>query len=115
VGHPARKIAHEIRACPEFRRGLAKPPLSSNFPQKHFDPQLAGPDVAVQLVSKICASCFGGKLPATDDAAFVAAMMAAFMPTILFGQPQAVLDCFAAGLSQAVGALRESEDSRWEN
>ena len=37
----ARKIAHEIRACPEFRRGMAKPPLSSNFPQKHFDRKIA--------------------------------------------------------------------------
>ena len=32
----ARRIALEIRGVPEFRRGLAKPPLSSNFPQKHF-------------------------------------------------------------------------------
>jgi predicted transcriptional regulator len=33
----ARKIAHEILGTIEFRPGASKPPLSSNFPQKHFD------------------------------------------------------------------------------
>jgi hypothetical protein len=36
----ARRIAHEVLACPEFRPGASKPPLSSNFPQKHFDREL---------------------------------------------------------------------------
>jgi hypothetical protein len=36
----ARRIAHEALGCPEFRPGACKPPLSSNFPQKHFDHKL---------------------------------------------------------------------------
>ena len=32
----ARQIAHEVLGTVEFRRGMG-PPLSSNFPQKHFD------------------------------------------------------------------------------
>jgi predicted transcriptional regulator len=33
----ARAIAHQILGTIEFRPGASKPPLSSNFPQKHFD------------------------------------------------------------------------------
>jgi hypothetical protein len=32
----ANRLAHEVLECPEFRPGAARPPLSSNFPQKHF-------------------------------------------------------------------------------
>lgn len=31
----ARRIAHEVLKTREFRPGLSKPPLSSNFPQRH--------------------------------------------------------------------------------
>jgi hypothetical protein len=37
----ARKIAHEVLDTVEFRRGATWPPLSSNFPQKPFDAELA--------------------------------------------------------------------------
>lgn len=33
----AQRIAREVLNCPEFRPGLSKPPLSSNFPQKYFE------------------------------------------------------------------------------
>jgi hypothetical protein len=33
----ANRLAHEVLGCPEFRPGAAKPPLSSNFPQKHHN------------------------------------------------------------------------------
>jgi hypothetical protein len=33
----ARLLAHKILGTPEFRPGAVKPPLSSNFPLKHFD------------------------------------------------------------------------------
>jgi hypothetical protein len=108
------KIAHEVWGEGRFL-STAWPPMQSAFPQRNFDPQLAGPDIAVQLVSRICASCFGGKLPPTDDAVFVAAMMTAFCQTILQGQPEPVVNSFAAGLSQAVNALRESENCAWKN
>jgi hypothetical protein len=32
----ANRLAHEILGTYRFRPGVAKPPLSSNFPQKHF-------------------------------------------------------------------------------
>jgi hypothetical protein len=72
-------------------------------------------DEFVQIVEKVCNMCFAGKLPATDDAAFVGAMMAAFGQTILQGQPQAVLDSFAAGLVQAVDCIRREKNSDWKN
>jgi hypothetical protein len=31
----ANRIAHQILACSQFRPGASKPPLSSNFPQRH--------------------------------------------------------------------------------
>lgn len=38
----ANRIAHVVLATQEFRPGRCKPPLSSNFPQKHFTPRIAG-------------------------------------------------------------------------
>jgi hypothetical protein len=35
--HSAKKIAHEVLGTIQFAPGTSKPPLSSNFPQKHFD------------------------------------------------------------------------------
>jgi hypothetical protein len=32
----ANRLAHEILGCPEFRPGLSKPVLSSNFPQNNY-------------------------------------------------------------------------------
>jgi predicted transcriptional regulator len=37
----ARKIAHQVLGTSEFRRGVG-PPLSSNYPQKHFDVKVGG-------------------------------------------------------------------------
>jgi hypothetical protein len=105
----ARKIAHEVRACPEFRRGLAKPPLSSNFPQKYSDVKLARPHLYLELVQRVLEKSFGGTLPAVDDARFVATMMSAFSETTLAGQPQPILDCFANGLREAVATLRTAQ------
>jgi hypothetical protein len=111
----ANRIAHKVLACPEFRPGAVWPPLSSNFPQRHFDPRLSTADEFVQLVQKVCNLCFAGKLPATDDSAFVAAMVAGLMPTILAGQPEAVLNSFAADLAQAVDCLRREKNCDWKN
>lgn len=36
----ANRLAHEILQTLKFRPGRAKPPLSSNFPQRHFVPSL---------------------------------------------------------------------------
>jgi DNA-binding CsgD family transcriptional regulator len=102
----ANRLAHEVLACPEFRPGLSKPVLSSNFPQKHFDVKLARPDEYVELVQRVLDKCFDGKLPPLDDARFVVAMMAAFAQTTLEKQPQPVLDSFATGLAQAIVAIR---------
>jgi DNA-binding CsgD family transcriptional regulator len=110
----ANRLAHEILACPEFRPGLSKPALSSNFPQKHYDPKI-GPDYAVELVQSVCEKCFDGELPAVDDAAFVDTMMSVFTQTTLRGQPQPILECFANGLRQAVTVLRESQSSGYVN
>jgi hypothetical protein len=33
----ARRIAHEVLGTVEFRPGASKPPLSSTYPQKHYD------------------------------------------------------------------------------
>jgi hypothetical protein len=101
--------------------------LSSNFPQKHFDPQLAKPDDFVQLVSRICASCFGGKLPPPEnDTRLIAAMLSCLVPDD-FAVPESipqefrdtfrdkVRDNFAAGLVQAVDCLRRQESTRWQN
>ncbi len=105
----ARKIAHEVLVTARFRPGASKPPLSSDFPQKHFDPKMARPDQYVNLVQRVLEKCFNGKLPAVDDASFVAAMMTAFVQTCLEGQPQPVLDSFANGLHEAIQTLRMSE------
>jgi hypothetical protein len=37
----ARQIAHQVLGTSEFRRGVG-PPLSSNYPQKHFDVKVGG-------------------------------------------------------------------------
>jgi hypothetical protein len=110
----ARRIAHEVLACPEFRPGACKPPLSSNFPQKSFDPKLATPDHFIEFVNRICNTCFNGKLPAIESSTFVSVMMTA-CGEILEGQPGPVIDSFAVGLTQAVNALRESQTARWKN
>jgi hypothetical protein len=40
----AKKLAHEVLATLQFRPGASKPPLSSDFPQRHFDARRAGPE-----------------------------------------------------------------------
>jgi hypothetical protein len=102
----AKQLAREVLATPRFRPGASKPVLSSDFPQRHFDVKLAGPDESLKLVTKICDACFEGTLPPISDAAFVAIMMAAFAPLTLQGQPEPVLDSFRAGLFEAVHVLR---------
>jgi predicted transcriptional regulator len=37
----ARELAHQVLGTSEFRRGMG-PPLSSNFPQKHYDAKVGG-------------------------------------------------------------------------
>jgi hypothetical protein len=39
----ARTIAHEVFETIEFRRGATWPPLSSAYPQKHFDVKAGQP------------------------------------------------------------------------
>jgi hypothetical protein len=109
----AQRLARQVLATPRFRPGASKPPLSSDFPQRHFATKLAQPDDYVQLVTKVCEKCFDGKLPPLDDAALVAAMMAAFAQTILEKQPQPVLDSFATGLAQAIVAIRGERNATW--
>jgi hypothetical protein len=104
----AQRLAHEVLVCPEFRAGASKPPLSSNFPQKHFDVTMAQPDDFVGIVARVCQMCFGGKLPATEDDRFVSVIMFTLMQTSLAGQPQSTLDEFTVGLRGAVDALRQS-------
>jgi len=111
----AQRLAREVLATPRFRPGASKPPLSSNFPQRHFDTKLAQPRDYIQLVSKVLVKCFRGEFPPLDDAALVGAMMHAFSHTCLEGQPQVVLDSFAQGLGQAVRTLRASEQATWKN
>ncbi len=108
----AREIAHEVLATVRFRPGASKPALSSDFPQRHFDVK-SGPDQFVELVERVLEKCFGGKLP-LDNAAFLAAMMAAFGQTTLQGQAQLVIDCFAEGLAQAIACIRQ-QNSAWKN
>lgn len=121
----ARRIAHEVRACPEFRRGLAKPPLSSNFPQRHYDQKLRVPDQFVTLVERVSQKCFVGSVPRRDyDAAFVGAMLAALVPEtipeemkhmLLANEWARVRETFAAGLVEAVDCLRRTQEARWQN
>jgi len=111
----ARRIAHEVLATPRFRPGVSKPALSSDFPQRHFDPKFTGPETYVMLVQKILQKCFDGKIPPLDTPSLVGVMMAAFTPTTLAGQPEIVLHSFAAGLTEAVDALRQSENCAWKN
>jgi hypothetical protein len=63
-------------------------------------------DEFVVLVEK----CLGGKLPSIDDTSFVAAMMGAFGPTCLKGQPEPVLDSFSVGLAETITTLRVAEN-----
>src|SRR5260370_30334791 len=109
----AHRLAREVLATPRFRPGASKPALSSDFPQRHFDPKMATPDHFVELVQRVCQVCFNGKLPATDDARFVAAIMSAI--PCLEGQPQPVLDSFATGLVTAIDCLRRQQVARWQN
>jgi hypothetical protein len=103
------RLARATLACPEFRPGACKPPLSSNFPQKHFDTVAAGPARYVELVDAVARRCFGGRLPALDDEKFVDAMMKAFEPTVTVGLEPTVVSAFAAGLREAVQTLRASQ------
>jgi len=120
------KIAHQVWGEGRFN-GSAWPPMLAVFPQRNFDPQLAGPDAAVQLVSRICAVCFGGKLPPPEnDTRFIAAMLSCLVPDD-FAAPEnipqesrdtfrdKVRDNFAAGLTQAVDCIRRQHEARWEN
>ena len=110
----AQRLAHQVLATPRFRPGASKPALSSDFPQRHFDVELARPDNYIQLVQRVLEKCFDGILPQVDVGAFVAAMMTAFAQTTLHGQPEPILDSFAAGLREAVITLRQSQTS-WRN
>jgi hypothetical protein len=112
----AGKIAHEVLACPEFRPGASKPPLSSNFPQKHFDAKLAGPDEFVTLVQCVLQKCFDGKFPLgrEHDAKFVAAILLTCQ-TFLGGQSPEVVDRCAMGLTVAVDCVRRQRETRWQN
>jgi hypothetical protein len=55
----AKKLAHEVKATLQFRPGLSKPPLSSDFPQRHFD-QPAQPEDYVRIVHTVLKKCFNG-------------------------------------------------------
>ena len=112
-----RKIAKQFGVSREwlskFRHSLWKPRKKAQA--KHCNGTAATPDHFMQLVTRVCAECLSGKLPVVDDTQFVATMMSAFAHTTLAGQPKPVLDCFAAGLREAVATLRESQNTRWKN
>jgi len=109
----ANRLAHEVLACPEFRPGASKPPLSSNFPQKHFD-VAADSDVYIKLVKKIVDACYGGKLLAEEhDQIFVAACVKSF--PAFKGQSQPVRDCLASNLTTAIHTLRTLDGALFVN
>jgi hypothetical protein len=70
-------------------------------------------DPFVEYVERVCKICFGGRLPMLDDTRFVAAILSATPD--LEEQPEAVLACFAAGVTQAIDCLRRQQTARWQN
>jgi transposase-like protein len=119
----AQRLAREVLATPRFRPGASKPVLSSDFPQKHFDPRMGDPDKAVLLVSEITRRFFGGKLP-EDTTQFVASCLQLLVPADI---PPEFRETFSAvewekakencafHLVQAVDCLRRQQEARWQN
>lgn len=66
-------------------------------------------DNYVEIMSRVCRTCFAGSLPAANDELFVDAVMSALQRTTLDGQPQPVLDKFRHGLREALSDLRLAE------
>jgi hypothetical protein len=107
------RLAHEVLACPQFRPGVSKPPLSSNFPQKHFDVS-AESDVYVELIRKIVDLCYGGKLlSAEHDQVFINACAKSFRD--FESAPQPVVDCLKANLATALHTMRALDASHFVN
>jgi hypothetical protein len=106
------RLAHFWLQCSRFLPTY-NPPLESFFPSVAPPPMKETPDYFVQFVEKICQEYFAGKLPATDDARFVRAVLEGNL--LLQGQPQPILDSFAAGLVQALDCIRRQRATRWAN
>lgn len=56
----AQRLAHTVLECPEFRPGLSKPPLSSNFPQRYFPKGIL---TFQHFAQRILHKTFGGEVP----------------------------------------------------
>ncbi len=121
----ARRLAHEVLQCPEFRPGACKPPLSSNFPQKHFDPQMGKPDDIIEMCVRIVQSAIkalDGKMP-VDKKILVAALVSRFAPenptdagfsvdTKVWEQARAN---FIMGLTIACDCVARQRNAQWRN
>jgi len=115
-----RKLAHQIWGPGRFLPAPIWPPMSSIFPQTNVDfTKMTEPDQFVAVVQCVLEKSFDGKFPFAPehDRLFIAAMLVGLqrINPDFDGQSQAVLDSFAAGLTQAVSALRQSENSTWKN
>ena len=85
-----RRIAHEIHGPGRLLGFPVWPPMSSYFPQKHFDVKTAGPEQYVQLVQRVLEKSCDGKFPfgREHDVHFIAAMLACFQHYAPMGRPK---------------------------
>lgn len=110
----ARRLAHEILECPEFRPGLSKPPLSSNFPQKYFP---AGILTFEHLAQRILCKTFDGAIPAAATAEIYCDAVMEACPD-LKEAPRGVKRVFAENLLAALQsqiAMRSVPERAWLN
>jgi hypothetical protein len=110
----AQIIAREVLATLQFRPGPSKPPLSSDFPQKHFD-RPAEPEDYIRIVDTVLHKCFGGQLPELPDDVFAGAIVHALRRDALAGQPEHVVAEFQNGLLGAIETMREAQQAPWRN
>jgi transposase-like protein len=118
------KIAHQVWGEGRFNSSVW-PPMLSVFPQRHFDPKLAGPpDDAeasfIQVVDFIIKHM--GERPKDPDQ-----LAQLLLGVCLNYVPKPVLDAFtnierenvqryfAAHIAQALNTMRESENCAWKN
>jgi hypothetical protein len=119
----AGRLARQALNCPQFRPGATKPPLSSNFPQKHFDPKMGKPDDIIEMCVRIVQSAIkalDGKMP--GKTILVTALTSRFAPEnppadFGFGAKvwvQARLN-FIMGLTIACDCVARDRAALWTN
>jgi len=107
----ANRIAHQILGTYRFRPGQAKPPLSSDFPQKHHDTEDTLDSLAAELAERIAVEIFGGVLPSGSASKVANAVAKVSLPADV---PAPVRGRFLESLTGALEA-RSIAQNQWPN